>query len=240
MRLESASDGQNNCLGFFLDDKCNLWGTYPVVCRAGGDIEKHCVSLDNILSQSSRNPRERLNKRDSLSLAANLASSLLQLHDTPWLPENWCDRSIYFSQTFDVRHPYVMLQSNMETTPPDPKPAFGLNPYLLALGIILIELSERKSFSQWIQENGSREVSDNVLEKAQIGWEWFDEAYGNMSEEYACAVQHCLSCVFIPVQHKKTLADEGFREAVFRDVVHRLEREYSVFVTPVLANRTQH
>ena len=54
-----------------------------------------------------------------------------------------------------------------------------------------------------------------------------------MSEEYACAVQHCLSSVFIPVQLKKTLAEEGFREAVFRDIVHRLEREYSVFTTHI-------
>jgi len=234
MILASDSHGQNDCVGFVLDEKCTLWGTYPVACKSDSEIEKYClISLENVLSYGSKFPNQCLNKRDCLSLAVNLASSLLQLHATPWLPENWCDKSVYFSRTRDVRCPYVMVQSNEPVISPEARSAFGPNPYLLALGIILLELSERKSFSQWIEEKGYSEVSDNVLEKAQIAWEWFDAAYGNMSGEYARAVEHCLSSVFVDLQHKKTLTDEGFRDAVFRDIVQRLEREYSRFVTPV-------
>jgi len=228
MTLASApQNSQKDCVGFVLDEKCTLWGTYCVACKSGGDIEKHCLSLENVLSH----PSQCLNKRECLSLAVNLASSLLQLHATPWLQENWCDKSIYFPRARDVRRPYVVVQSNQSLTTPEPRPAFGPNPYLLSLGIVLLELSERKPFSQWIQEMGYSEVSDNVLEKARIAWEWFDAAYGNMSEEYARAVEHCLSSVFVALQHKKTLTDEGFRDAVFRDIVQRLEREYSRFVT---------
>lgn len=233
MKLSSCSQSATDALGFVLDDKCSFWGTYPVSSKSCIDICRQRLSLEQVLSQGLTSSIRRLNKRDCLFLAANLASSLLQLHATPWLPENWCDKSIYLSRTLDVHHPYVMVESCQSITSADTKRSFGPNPYLVALGIILLELSERKSFSLWIQEKGHYEFSDNVIEKAQIASEWLDEAYGNMSEEYACAVQHCLSSVFIPVQPRKTLEDEGFREAVFRDIVHRLEREYSIFITPI-------
>jgi hypothetical protein len=126
-----------------------------------------------------------------------------------------------------------MVKFDQSITLQDPRPCFGPNPYLAALGIVLLELSERKSFRQWKQEKGYYADLDNVIEKAQVASEWFDEAYSNMSEEYSCVVQHCLSSVFIPVHTKKTLADEGFREAVFRDIVYRLEREYTIFTTHI-------
>lgn len=109
-----------------------------------------------------------------------------------------------------------------------------LNPYLVHLGIILLELSERKSFHEWINSRINTVVPETVISKAMAALEWFqEEAYWNMSEEYAIVVQHCLKSSFIPVQPNLSLVDEGFRDVVYRDIVHRLEKEYFTVMTPL-------
>jgi hypothetical protein len=127
----------------------------------------------------------------------------------------------------------VTIQLGESTAAQDDQVSFVLNPYLVSLGIILLELSERKSFHEWLRGRQDPGLPDNITGKAIIAWDWFDEAYWNMSEEYAIAVQHCLKSSFIPVQAKKTLSDEGFREAVYRDIVSRLQREYIISTTPL-------
>jgi len=109
--------------------------------------------------------------------------------------------------------------------------SFGLNPYLVALGIILLELSERKSFIERI--NGNEDITDNVIAKAIVAFDWFEEVRGDMSANYATVVHHCLKSSFIPVPAKMSLANEGFRGAVYRDIVQRLEAEYDTFTKPL-------
>jgi hypothetical protein len=233
--LVSPSPDQRDCLGFVLDENLKFRGTYTVDRDLRVEIDQNCTSLEELLSHTPKsiNRSTALNKRESLCLAVNLASSLLQLHTTPWLPENWCNKSIYFSRPVNVQQPYVMIKFGKSPTPPDSQTSFVLNPYLVSLGIILLELSERKSFLEWISRRGDTSLPDNVMGKAIVAWEWFEEAYWNMSEEYAIAVQHCLKSSFTPVQPKRVLADEGFREAVYRDIVHRLQREYFIFTNPI-------
>jgi hypothetical protein len=232
--LSNLPFGAKGCLGFVLDENMKFWGTYPVDRQLQLEVNQNWLSLEALLSQTpSTNQPRALNKRECLYLAVNLASSLLQLHTTPWLPENWCNKSIHFPTPVNVQQPYVIIQLGDSTAAQDGQVRFVLNPYLVSLGIILLELSERKSFHEWLKGRQNTTLPDNVIGKATIAWDWFDEACWNMSEEYAIAVQYCLKSSFIPVQATKTLSDEGFREAVYRDIVSRLQREYIASTTPL-------
>lgn len=212
-----------------MDDRLKFWGTYSVERDESVEVRRKCKSLANLLSQSPRT----ISKRDALFLAVNLASSLLQLHATPWLPENWCNQSIYFVQPEKVQQTYVISGIGHYSTSQDNHANFGLNPYLVELGIVLLELSERKLFCEWTKDNNTASLPDNVMEKAALAWEWFMQIYENMSTEYAIVVQLCLKSSFIPVQPTNTLADPAFRQAVYRDIVYRLERLYFIFINPI-------
>lgn len=226
----NQSPDRMGCLGLVLDENLGFWGTYSVDRDHSIEIDRNCASLANLLSQRPR----LLSRRDSLSLATNLASSLLQLHATPWLSENWCNESIYFSCPDKIRDPYVRAHiGDSSHSMANTAHSFAFNPYLVALGIILLELSERKSFLEWTHENGIECDSDDVIDKAMAAFKWFGQSYGNMSEDYAIAVQHCLNSSFTPVQPNTTLADPGFRHAVYRDIVQRLEKEYFKFTTHI-------
>ena len=72
------------CLHFILDDKWQLWAIDVVDRDCRVQIDKNCASLENILHRTLRSAKRSrgLRKRQRLSLAVTLASSLLQLHAT--------------------------------------------------------------------------------------------------------------------------------------------------------------
>jgi hypothetical protein len=112
----------------------------------------------------------------------------------------------------------------------DPQPTFALNPYLIALGILLLELSEKKSFVEWINSGHGSNRMDSIVERATIASLWLKEALGRrkMSDTYAAVVQLCLFSSFTPVQLSTSLEDEEFRNAVYRHILRPLEEEYEV------------
>ena len=247
--LADQSQPHKDCLGFTLDDKMLFWGTSPVDRQAPVEIDRNCPTLEDLLSQNSSSPGRAiaLSQRECLPLAVVFASSLLQLHSTPWLPDSWCTESIYFSRMIDiqnpaklqrpvcVQHPYV--KSKLGRSPPlyHPQVKMGVHPYLLPLGIILLELSERKSFSHWVNTRYP-DLPDNLTDKAKAAWEWYEEeASGNMSPQYATAVKNCLNSSYMGpfTPQKMTLMEEGFRDAVYREVVRRLEIAYIEFTKPI-------
>jgi hypothetical protein len=209
------------------------------------EIEENCVSLENLICQSSSSSGStQLSQRERLPLAAVLASSLLQLHATPWLPTKWCTQSIYFSRlcnaqhsssVINIEHPYVISKIG-HTLPLDhPRSQWGVHPDLLALGIILLELSERKSFSDWTNRNYATSPPEELIPKADFARKWFDEAEGNMSTLYATAVKHCLNSAYLESfgSGKMMLTDVEFKDAVYRGIVCLLEQAYSEFITPI-------
>ena len=198
------------------------------------EIDQDCLCLENLLSETAR-PSTRstaLTRGDSLYLAAKLASSLLQLHATPWLPENWSNKSIYFSRPADVHQVYVMINFDQPHALHHSPTKFGLNPYLVSLGIILLELSERKSFIEWLNGRDVTTPPEGVVDKAMTAYDWFEEVCirRNMSERYANVVHLCLKSAFPSIQMRPTFADEGFRDAVYHEIVRPLEVEYSSFM----------
>lgn len=235
LRVCSLHD-TNDLLFFILDHNQKLWAYDPEDRNAGVEIARNCISLETLLSQT------RLRPHQSLHLAANIASSLLQLYATPWLPENWCENSIYFPLNIfpvDIKRPYVIVK--LGTSPESPQPEAQddiLNPYTVALGIILLELSEGKSLLQWISERTDINIqADDVKNKASLAWKWLteDAKLKLGGEPYSTVVKRCLQCSFTSAQpqSQRSLSNETFRDAVYRDVVHQLEDIYEMVTTPI-------
>src|SRR5271155_2254817 len=89
--LIPSSHQSASSLSLLLDDERNFFyrNFEQVEHDSHINFDQNCISLENLVSRNERSPSrpERLTKRQCLSLAVTLASSLLQLHATPWLPE---------------------------------------------------------------------------------------------------------------------------------------------------------
>lgn len=84
-------EDQTNCLGFILDHNRSS-GRYSLLIVSVVLKSKKFVYITLRLQDSHiiQEIFKRLNQR--LFLAVKLAFSLLRLHATPWLPENWCKK----------------------------------------------------------------------------------------------------------------------------------------------------
>lgn len=200
-------------------------------------IEENCPSLEDLITKSPRWRKQfkGLNTPQRLSLAVNIASSLLQLHATPWLSEHWCKKSIYFP--VNEEQPYVMTK--LDTSPVSSTEIDDdyLNPYLVALGILLLELSQGKSFAEWISGRSDITIpTDDIKDKACVASKWLSEdAKFNVGEAYSEVVKRCLECSLTPVQPQKerTFTNEKFREAVYCNIIAQLENICDTFNNPL-------
>lgn len=103
--------------GFCVDSCGRLYGTHEPSSKLHCQVDD-LITLDDLLARTSEVKRRRpLNDEQRYLLAVTLASSLLQLHTTPWLGGSWCKQHILFPEVLegdftaiDVRNP-VVLQS---------------------------------------------------------------------------------------------------------------------------------
>lgn len=229
--LTCSHEEQRDCLEFILDQERKLWeiDTRKEVTRI--EIKQNCVSLDKILQSPGQMQAIKPPKRERLSLAVNLAYSVLQLHTTPWLPEKWGIESIYIP--FDLQQPHVVVKFD-EPTRLLENPVDIVNPYLVALGIVLLELWEWKSFQQWTNGRGDLKFRmESLIDVAGAALKWLEEweDQRKMSTSYAQVVRRCLNCSFNPMQ--RTLTDEEFQDAVYRDIVQTLDTVYEAYTNPL-------
>jgi hypothetical protein len=86
---------QKECLGFIVDEKYMRYHIYPIVRQDIVQVRvEQPISLYNRLTTQSR--KSRLTRKERLQLALTLASSVLQLHKTPWLSDCWGKNDILF------------------------------------------------------------------------------------------------------------------------------------------------
>ncbi len=242
--LASPTHPPEGCLAFVLSERLLSWETEAATRKTIVKIEKDGISLDSLLERTLQSPSPRLSKDECLPLAIIIASSLLQLHATPWLQENWCAGSIYFADLLNdqqTRVPYITSKLGESSRPPRALARRGHHPDLVALGIILLELSEKKPISKWYADRTfGGTLPDDIRGKAEAAWDWFEEdASERMSPHYAIALKHCLNAHFLGpfAPNSMTLANEGFREAVYCRIVLHLEKAWSEYTKP-LTNST--
>ena len=198
-----------------------------------------CISLANIVSANRKfacYPRYFLEK-DRARLAAKLASSLLCLHDSPWLNSSWSSRDVLFATASgDVKRDSFLRPHAKVAFPPRPdrweapsaanlEVSFGIrNRPLYSLGMVLLELIMNETLESYKQRDDETEF--------EVAWRLEREVCGRAGPRWADIVFACLHC---PFQTQPDLANEDFLQVVFVNVVTPLiemARLYEPSVVP--------
>ncbi|KAH6681496.1 hypothetical protein B0J14DRAFT_530012 [Halenospora varia] len=220
--------GTDHCLGFILDEK-RLHHIYPLVNQPS------LATLTPItLSKRLTDPRRsvgKLTRKERLQIALTLAASVLQLHKTAWLSENWSTNDIYFlegspgphlSKSFSS-HPTQPTTADPATTPKSLP--IVRNETLFALGIILIELCLGTPLShlQLPEDITPNQQLTDFMTARRLITDVYDEGGGR----YGDAVRRCVHCEFD--QRLASLDVEAFRGCFYQGVVVPLEEDWGDF-----------
>lgn len=223
-------------LGFLYNDQHRRHGIYSVLEQQHNLKTRETVSLEGLLSgQTDRNPGMTLTRYERFTLAAILASSLLQLQTTPWLSETWSKKDILFLQDGEnprrpiIEHPYVaehFVSSNLSqrVEPPAHKSPTAMDSCtksIVALGIMLLELcfgeklEDQPIRKKYLQDGKPNDYTDLCTAK-----EWHGRVYAEYGDALSDAIRQCLDCAFGP---KPNFADDEFKEAIYSGVIQPIE-----------------
>lgn len=194
-------------------------------------------TLRNVLQRG-----RRFRRRDRVHLAVILASSVLQLHETAWLDDDWGIDNIYFversgSTCYD--QPFVSRRLGTTKTisasgASDSRARMIRNQPLFALGVALIELWYGESLSNLHEsqdgEQDPRDVQSKLLTRFNTADRIAEEIAYDAGAKYSEAVRRCIRCDFR--LSANDLSDVHFQKAVFQEVVKKLQESYD-FMTQV-------
>ncbi|KAF4817786.1 hypothetical protein CGCSCA5_v005441 [Colletotrichum siamense] len=217
-----------DCYGMIRDrsdQMCREFGVYP---KFGSDRDQWSViSLREVLESPLEFPHMPVSAK--LHLAAMIASSFLQLHQTPWLPEILTSRDILFLKRgaeLQYEHAFVMkgLQERLEDKQKGNNSAPSSRcPALLALGILLLELNLGRTIeSLRIQYETPPPGAPRLMYDSMTAQRLLQERQMD-SLNYKSAVQRCIGGEF--ARPKLDLNDEDFRQEIYEKVVALLETD---------------
>lgn len=214
----SLDQGDEPCCGFLPEEDCRYY-VYKLSLLQMRTPSS--ITLDEILRGRVQPAPTR---RQRYSLALILASSFLQLLDTPWLPATWSKSDIIFtsaaadSAVFALDQPH--LSRGLVAPGNTEKKATTFLHSLDLLGIILLELC----FGAILENHMYRKKwppGSNEAEKAAFDLmaarEWQVEVNEEAGPDYFEAIVWCLG------GHRGTLP-EVWRREMLQKVVQPLER----------------
>ncbi len=234
---------ENRCLGCLVDqqvDEHSLLGIYVTGQRTAFSLpQDNTMTLKDLLSSNfgtiSGNtalvfPPEttrgvpRLDKKNRLRLAITLASTALQLNNTPWLHDQWGNEDILFHDG-SVEHLYI--SKSFETNPDEPQQTRDSpwtpvrNESIFNLGVLLIELSYGRSLDSFQTPGDHAEFT-----KYAIATRLVNSLAGEETEGYVSATRTCIFCDFGAKIKSLSLDNPSFRQVVYDDVFVPLEEDW--------------
>ena len=228
------------CLGFRVDEfSKRKHGIYPLPPSSMTQESWTVLSLSHVLSRKA-DLRRPFTRYDKLRVAVILASSVLQLHKTPWINEKWGKDDILFinrpnGTLFD--HPYVSRQffacKNPQTNQPCSSDGLNTcrvirNKALFDLGDLLIEIWYGQSLeSLRIPADLNTDGTPNITSDWCTADRLADEIHWDTGSRYSEAVRRCIRCDFD--RRETNLEDENFQQAVYDGVVSLLEKNFRQF-----------
>lgn len=227
--VRGFENNEKECIGFSMEDG-RLRGAYPIVLDGLRFSRKaDTVTLEDLLRDSEK---MKLRKKDRYTLAVTVASSILQLHASPWISEQWSKRDIMFYQTLsshhsiDTDHPLVTQKFVHDNATSGGKGFNSKNATLLSLGIILLELYFGKTCEQQMPANlyMGPEKSLTMLCTAH---QWYESEQEDLSAAFQGAIAHCLRCFADP---SGSLQDADFLQAAIEQILLPLQDELSQFL----------
>jgi len=211
IKVADSSIGVGGCYGRLTDhstDRCytvsNL-SDQSTSISAASDV-KLCDILDGgtpvVLTRMQR-----------YSIAATLASSLLQLETTPWA-QTWESRDVHFAHDTTLEYDKPFFLSRLDATSTAKDDSFK------ALGTLLLELCFGKPLDQHIlwDQPAFAMAKSNPMMRHFVAHEWLKDVEGEAGEQYANAVRFCLQ------QAPTSLKDDKWRADFAQSVVWPLQQ----------------
>jgi hypothetical protein len=224
-------DGTSTCLGFLQDRQNRRHLLLPLYNQHSALRRQRKLTLQNALQRPGEDRLcQAMTRQERFTVAVILASSLLQLHSTPWLCDRWSKKDVTFlsdeSQPHIVFQPFVCTEFHSinapSRPPPPPNGKFNTKMALSSLGIMLLELC----FGKAIEDHPLREQyfgpnnQPNAFTDISTAKEWHEDVLAELGDDISDAIRRCLDCSFAP---KPNLEDKEFQEAVFDGVVLPLQ-----------------
>jgi hypothetical protein len=162
-----------------------------------------------------------------------LASSLLQLQTTPWLPDKLDKKEIYFEydgETVLADQPYIyhFFQSTKASTPSldneikQPTIGFAARVSLTNLGILLLELCFGQTIESTVHWSNILELNDGRQHNQtsfETALEWKAEVEEEAGLDFKNAIDRCFN-----LDVKPNWTDMKFTQSIFAGVVQPLEK----------------
>jgi hypothetical protein len=177
--------------------------------------------------------------KDRWRLALNLAESLLQLHNGPWLQTLWTSENLFFlyenpregRRLCNIHSPFISCIIS-DSPPSLPKPShFDRYPLLLTFGQFLLELANGEILPATKTKTGDFSPYKTLMDN-------FNEINtGSLSDDYKEAIEGCLKFQKFVKDEKDPDEEVRIRTAIFKRIVQPLERNLCLFIkVPVSAD----
>lgn len=194
------------------------------------------VSLSQILKTSSTT----LPWKPRLQLSLSLASSLLQLLQTPWLTQAWRKDALFFlvseapsgpsglgkrSAQPDLNRPFVVCNFSGES--PEVR-SMETRAVLLELGIILLEIWHGMTLEAHfgIDESGKQSQSTRYFERLAQALEWEADWTNPMPGLFGETVSQCLRGNNVSAGKKLDWEDLNVWSSICGDIIEPLSKLY--------------
>ncbi|OCK92754.1 uncharacterized protein K441DRAFT_697498 [Cenococcum geophilum 1.58] len=214
---------QKRCLGFL---PVRQWH-YHVHDARDWPHSSNLVPLRGLFTGRNRigvTPRERC------VYSAMLARIVMQLFDTPWLGQNWSLEDVYVdggATNSQFYIPKMFDHAQRSFTHPTKRQAFVKNQMVFALGVALLELTYGKDIRCFkTPEDLDENNEENALTLYSIADRLTKEIQKIETPRFARAVAKCI----FPASdtYDFELANEGYRNRFYLDVVQPLQSEYEI------------
>ncbi|KAI0441645.1 peptidase S8/S53 domain-containing protein [Xylaria telfairii] len=184
------------------------------------------ITVSELLDSGFLGRIDGLNLEDRSIIALNLAQSLLQLHNGPWLQALWTPDTIIFLYTkgggdeFSIIH-NAFVRCTIPSSPPNLSGKFGhLDKYalLLSFGRLLLELAKGKRLPNETTANGG--FSPYMTLKKNFKNEVNTKGLTN---DYKAAIEGCLNFHKFVRQETDANEEDRIRTAIFKRIVQPLD-----------------
>jgi len=225
MALRNSRTVRPLCYGHLIDKQCT--DRQFEVCPLGTTVNSDCwsvVTLDDIL-KGAEGLKPLFSLAEKIRLALAIASSVLQLSKTPWLPEALTRKNVHFfrrDDTLSYKHPFLLRNFKDNLVQPlssTQRCSYLDNPTLFALGILLLEIILGQSFEQLRSPFKRLDIIDpHGIIHDSIAAHKLLERVALINPAYQAVIQRCIDCT-----ETRGLDDDAFRQEVYNDVVMELE-----------------
>ncbi|KAL9101607.1 MAG: hypothetical protein Q9163_003146 [Psora crenata] len=214
------------CIGFLEDQS---W-QHHVYCVPGPGSSNQVSDIAPIKEFIYGN-NSKMSTIDKYTLAYTLASAVLQLYDTPWLPTAWSSDDIFILKTSAGNTLSSQFYASRTFKSPSAQAAIAKtrrcikNEMVYALGVALLELSYGQPLSSLKTPDDLNEQGmEDSMTEFSIATRLADRIHEREMENYAKSVLRCVRCSFDT--HSCDFKDRGFREQFFNGVVIPLRADY--------------